>query len=295
MKININFAKGFGDTLIATPVIKQLKEIGYDIAVTGVGAREIFFNSPDCHSHCHTTDERTYIPQDILIKQANQRPIHQIEYPFAYFNLALGLNLINKYNHCFLYLTDKEKEEKQLSKPFILLNSEYQNNFTTKKYHRWQEVVDSLKDMIDIVQIGLRRDYTLKNTHNLTGMLNLRQVIVLAYNSVLCLGGESLLNHVASAFNKPSIVVASGFSPKNYYSYASTTIINKSFALPCGSSGACWKTRIQHLYDRSPNDNQICVDAIKVNETDEKWHSKITKCMSLIDPMDIVTACLDYL
>ncbi len=293
-KININFFKGFGDTLICSPAIKQLKEeYGYEIAVDGLGAKEIYAHNPDCTTS-PIQAEKSYIPHDLLLKHANNRPIHQLEWPIFYFNLVLGVNMQLKYNKCFIYLTDQEKQG-TYTKPYILLNAEFQNNFTVKKYHRWQEVIDLLSPMIDIFQIGLKRDYKLKNVTNLTGMTNIRYLFTLAYNAQMCLGGESFLNHICSAFNKPYILVASGFSPKNYYSYPNTTILNKSHSLHCGEDGCCWRNRVQVIHDGAMYNTQICLNSLKIKDNKDPQEDRIAKCMDLIEPEDIVTACLPYI
>jgi ADP-heptose:LPS heptosyltransferase len=180
MRINVNFFKGFGDALLTSAALKQLKEDeGYTIAVGGLGAKAIYQNNQDVQTE--PFDAPTYTPTDLLLKQANKTPIHQLQYPIAYFNLALGLKMELKYNHCFLYLTPQEQQPTH-PRPYILINTEVNNNFTIKKYHRWQEVIDLLAPHIDIIHVGLKRDYKDK-VINMTAQTHLRQLFNLVYNA----------------------------------------------------------------------------------------------------------------
>jgi len=285
MHLNINFFKGFGDTLICSPTIRQLnQDYGYTISVQGLAAKEIYQNNPYCDFA--PKEGMTLTPHDLLLKSSNLRPIHQLDYPIDYFNKALGLNMQLKSNRCELFLTEEEAKNPR-TKPYILLNPEYQRNITTKKYHKWQEVIDQLAPIVEVIQVGLKREYY-KNTTNLSQMTSLRQLFTLVFNAELVIGGESFLNHVCSAFNVPYILVASGFSPKNYYSYPNTTILNRSHSLQCGESGACWKNRVQSLWDGKIE--QICTNTLPI-----EFGERVSYCMQLIEPEDIVSAALPYL
>jgi len=157
-----------------------------------------------------------------------------------------------------LHLSDKEKNDNIVQREFgypgkfWVLNAGYKSDIILKHYPFWQEVVQLLKNKIQIVQMGTSNDYheELDHVYNLVGKTSVRDLIKLIYWSEGTIGPISCQFVIASAFNKPSVIVAGGKEPprwqaNNYHRYLSVV-----GCLKCASSNGCWTGKYEDCKNR---------------------------------------------
>lgn len=93
-----------------------------------------------------------------------------------------------------------------------------------KNYAYWQDVVDllhkQLKELnIYIVQLGAQDDQIINHCFNLQGKTDIHQSSYILNNSILFLGNDSLLSHVAGYLDIPSVLLYGPTSPDCHSPY----------------------------------------------------------------------------
>lgn len=154
------------------------------------------------------------------------------------------------------------------------------------------EVIDKLKGKIQFVQVG-REEHVhkcLKGVIDLRGKTDTRQLIRLCYHASGGLGGESFLHHIFAALQKPFVCLASGFLPKSWFSYPTTTILSRANTLPCydKNKGCCWKSRTVKLNDGDSKDNSLCELPIF------DGGNATPKCLALVSPDEVARAIIQF-
>lgn len=182
-----------------------------------------------------------------------------------------------------IWMTREEYEKPPLIEgPYWVMIIGGEPGWTAKMYpaDRWQEVINSLKDDIQIVQLGMSRhpyphlenciDYIGKTEDKDTGIRDLFNIFLHAQGSV---GLVSMHMHLSAAFNNCCVVVAGAREPAWFTHYFGHQYLQTNGCLHCGIQKACWKC-----------DVNACADA-----TDG-----IPKCVDLIHPQEIVSAIRRY-
>lgn len=152
-----------------------------------------------------------------------------------------------------IFLTEKERKlAKKAMKVKGLTNNKYlcfePNNkleFTPNKRwfeKSWQELIDVINNYINInnydiniVQIGKGGEKVFNNIIDLTGMLSFRETSVILKESLFFISTMSGLVHLAKAVKTQSIVLISGFEPKELASYPED--INLYKEIECSNCG----------------------------------------------------------
>jgi ADP-heptose:LPS heptosyltransferase len=158
---------------------------------------------------------------------------------------------------------------------YWIINAGVKNDYTLKYYHRYQEVVDLLKDKIQFVQVGqLEHNHPqLDGVLDIRGRTDLRELFRLSYFAEGAICGVSLQMVVMAALSKPCVVVAGGREPIRWQLTPDHRFLNTNGTMPCNAYDGCWKSK-----------KSDCLDLISV-DGEERAH-----CMELIRPEDIVRA-----
>lgn len=149
------------------------------------------------------------------------------------------------------------------------INAGSKGDYTLKQYHRYQEVVDLLKNDIMFVQIGQldHRHKALDGVIDMRGKTNIRELFRLLYRSDGCITCVSFPMHIMGAFNKPCVVVAGGREPIRWEFYGSQRYLAVNGAIPCAPLDGCWRST-----------HKDCVNLLDGN---------IPKCHDMITPEEI--------
>jgi len=143
--------------------------------------------------------------------------------------------------------------------PYALIKPTANSRWTPNKdwsHERFQDVVDAFP-RVTWVQTGERDEPPLRGVIDWRGRSSLRELLYIVSRARLVLGPEGFLNHAASAFDVPSIVVASGYAHPELALYASTIAVVRSPQVPCAP---CW------LREPCPVPGKPCTGDITVHE-----------------------------
>jgi ADP-heptose:LPS heptosyltransferase len=150
-----------------------------------------------------------------------------------------------------------------------------------KQYHRWQEVINMLKDDVKIVQLGVKGhpyphldntvDYIGKTEDRNTGLRDLFNLFLHAQGS---LGLVSMHMHLSAAFGNPCVVVAGAREPAWFTNYFGHQYVQSNGTMFCGEHTACWKCKLEGCRN--------LVDG------------KLPKCAEIIEPEEIADGVRKY-
>lgn len=245
-----------------------------------------------------------------LIQQSNRRPVHFLE-GFLHDvqeKLRVPLQLTEFKGDLHLSAAERQPPRWAGSEvsglPFWLISAGGKRDFTIKWWEarRFQAVVDHFRGRLQFVQVGAAGHFhpELDGVIDLRGKTSLRQLIQLVHHSEGVLTPVSLLMHLAAAVemktreerdarceSRPCVVVAGGREPPQWEAYPAHQFVHTVGALPCCSSGGCWRSRTRPLGDGSEHDQpgRLCVDVA----------GALPRCMDLITADDVIRRIELYL
>jgi len=192
----------------------------------------------------------------------------KIEIPFTNMNIDLHLSMEEKKRNIV-------NEKFQYSGKYWILNGGYKADAILKYYPFWQEVVDELKNSIQVVQVGSNGDVhpELDSVFSLVGETSLRELIQVIYRSEGTIGPISAQFVLSTAFNKPSVIVAGGKEPARWQMYNYHRYLYVGGCLPCCANGGCWTAKFQDCKSRVGN---------------------VPRCFAMISPKEVARNVLLY-
>lgn len=193
-----------------------------------------------------------------------------------------------------IWLTEEEYNRKPIiDGPYWIFIYGGEPGWPSKQYHRWQEVINILKDDIKFVQLGVKHhpypildnviNYVGKTEDRNTGIRDLFNIFLHAQGS---LGLVSMHMHLSAAFNNPSVVVAGGREPASFTQYYGHQYFHNNGALPCVEQKACWACKLEG-----------CKNLVNPSNECTKGHptiEKIPKCVDIIEPEEIAEGVRKY-
>lgn len=237
------------------------------------------------------------------INSSNSHPVRFVQGYTEHFEEKLCIKIKQTEFSSVIHLTELEKnfpsavyERIGRDVPYWILNAGHKRDYTAKAWSflRYQELVDRFPE-VWFVQIGspehCHPPLTGHNLINLVGLTNIRQLIMLVYNSFGVISPITFAMHLAYSvpahprFNRrsrASIVLGGGREPVHWISGPNTQFLHLNGVLPCCDYGGCWRSRIVPLYDNSDGDNSLCV--LPTQMPDGQW---IGKCMDLISTDEV--------
>jgi ADP-heptose:LPS heptosyltransferase len=311
-----------GDVLMMTCLIRDLNDQykdEYRLKVDTV-APELWNNNPHLYSPKFDRPEKVRhikAGYSSSIQSSNQRRAHFASGFIQEFNEKMGTDIrlselkpdlhLNENEALHLPNLDELKELEDSSgniKPFWIIIAGGKQDFTTKIWDPdyYQELVDSLKDKITFVQMGLKKHIhrPLEGTINLLNKTSIRDWISLTYHSKGAVCPITCQMHLCAAFNKPCVGIAGGREPWWWEAYTRETWKANAFKpvprdfishrylhtigkLDCCKYSACWKSGVGE--NRSGNN---CLNIVKGSSRAQP------KCMTMITPDMVKEAILDY-
>jgi len=170
----------------------------------------------------------------------------------------LGIDIPHTSMNIDLHITNKEKqrnvvqEKTSYSGKYWVLNAGYKADAILKYYPFWQEVVEELKNKVQIVQVGTNNDAhpELTGVFSLIGETSLRDLITIIYRSDGTIGPLSCQFILATAFNKPSVIVAGGKEPPRWQMYNCHRYLSVCGCLKCAPENGCWTAKFEDCKSR---------------------------------------------
>jgi hypothetical protein len=195
-----------------------------------------------------------------------------------------------------IWFTEEEFNRKpviDIDKPYWIFIYGGEPGWPSKQYHRWQEVIDILKDDIQFVQLGVKGhpyprlnnviDFVGRTEDRNTGIRDLFNIFLHAEGSM---GLVSMHMHLSAVFNNPCVVLAAGREPASFTQYYGHQYIHNNGALPCVEQKACWACKLEG-----------CRSLVKPTVTPTEGHNtmeKIPKCVDIIEPEQIAEGVRMY-
>lgn len=219
---------------------------------TGDGdeAFPMFLNNPQAN----------YCKNDTPIKAYHRGDKHIIGQMCEFYGIT------NPELKCELYFTNPEKEKvnkilEGLEQKFITIEPYSKMNYTKNRSYpieKWQNIVESLKDKIQVVQLGTRDGSLLKNVVDCRGLTSFREATILIGHSELFLSTEGGLVHAATAVDTPSVVIITGYQDERMVAYPQNININIANHGPCGLKVECPEC----AEDASSHDEKEIIDKV---------------------------------
>lgn len=178
-----------------------------------------------------------------------------------------------------VYLTADERDERYRGTedigPYVVINASRQECLSAKyPGHRfWQAVTDHLRGVCAVVQVGTGEQPRLTGAVDLVGKTSVRDLCRVVHHATAGAGGETFLNHLSAALNRPFVCVAGGRCGPDFPAYPTTVVLSSVGKLDCCRAGGCWVNEVHH-----PVRPGACV--LPVIESGEV----VPKCLSLIEP-----------
>ena len=255
---------GMGDALIFSSVARKIFEHTGKKVLVGHKDTEIFKNNP----YIELTDIVSDTPETMGLEDI--KFLKDINFDIQYVTYWLSRPIENNKIKFFLtypeehviarsyavcgysgkielkpeiYLTDEEKSFGRFfpkdRKQIAIMSSAISPR---KQYPYFQQIIDTLKDEYDFIQIGAPEDKLLKNVkENMTGTLTLRQTAGVLYNSDLFVGEIGGLMHMARAVDCPAVIAYSSAEPDYMARYIANINIGPENKCLLSQTGVCDK------------------------------------------------------
>ena len=288
-----------GDILISTSAIRDLHkaypgEYLTDIRVP-TGCEQIFENSP----YITKLDDKDPECEKIAMEYPD---IHNSGWSGRPFVTAHTLFLSEKLGRPIphtslrpdIFLSQDERlwpspvlKEHGYSGKYWIINAGIKNDYTLKYYHRYQEVVDTLKGKIQFVQVGqIQHSHPpLNGVLSMLGKTDLRQLFRLSYFAEGSVNCVSLQMVVMAALGKPCVVVSGGREPVRWQLIPDHRFLAVNGSIECAKWDGCWKNTMP---GPGKDPEKSCS-----NPTDFEGR-QVPLCMQMIRPSMIVEAIEMY-
>lgn len=237
------------------------------------------------------------------INRSNQNSYHFIHGYAQDLERKLGVSIPVTEFKGDIHISDQEKawmsqvQELGIHENFWLVFAGGKYDFTAKWWNpaSYQEVINRFRGKITFVQCGDPQHFhpALDGVVNLIGKTSARQLIRLVYHSSGVLCPVTFAMHLAAAVPtrsldifgrpvppmRPCVVLGGGREAYHWEAYPHHQYIHTVGALPCCSTGGCWKSRCQKMNDNDHKDENTCLNPVQVSES-----LQIGKCQTMITP-----------
>jgi len=264
---------GIGDALLLTGIAKEFALRGRQgiaiVASNNAPHPELYYNNDDIS---YVIDEDSYSPfvysrKGINIIYANYHNLedghddkfnpvnsHILEIMMAKSGITGTVSL-----RPYIYLTDEEKEygkfsDKQITIQVSSTSANVKKNNKEWYISRFQYIVDKYQDKYQFIQIGTTNDDKLDNVIDLRGKTSLRQSASILNNSLIFIGLEGFLMHLARAVDTRSVIILGGRTrPQDTGYICNENLYTQLPCAPCFRWNTCERER-----------NKECMDLISV-------------------------------
>jgi len=292
-KVVFHNRQAFGDVLTFTCAVRDFKNA---FPATEVGvistAMHIWDNNPHINHQLRDDKYVTKVGPGFLTNKSNKWDLHMANAFRLDIQNKLGVKFTQGPIHPDIWMTEEEyKKPPLIEGPYWVFVYGGEPGWPSKQYHRWQEVIDLLKDDIQIVQLGVNKhpypklknvvDYVGKTEDRNHGIRDLFNIFLHSQGS---LGLVSMHMHLSAAFGNPCVVVAGAREPAWFTNYFGHQYIQVNGTMFCGLHTSCWACKLEGCKNlTSPK-----------NITEGHPVKKVPKCVEIIEPEEIAEAVRKY-
>lgn len=294
-----------GDVLVSTCAVRDLHKAYPGEYLTDIrcpsGCEHIFFNSP----YITKIEDSDKEARRIRLSYEGIHKSGRSGKPFVSAHtedlaIAIGKPIEPTSLVPDIFLTQDEilwpsplLKEHGFTSQYWLINAGIKSDYTLKWYHRYQEVVDLLKDKITFVQVGqLEHNHPpLKDVLDMRGKTDLRALFRLSYHAEGAICPVSLQMVVMAAFEKPCVVISGGREPVRWQIAPNHRFLAVNGSIECARYDGCWKSKksecvnLVHKFEHGPALNGVPEANAQWGKTED-----VPLCMEMIRPEDIARA-----
>jgi len=285
-KVIFKNRQAFGDILTLTSAVRDFKNTFPDVEIGVIStAMHIWDHNPHIN---HQLKDQKYIKEvgpGFLTNKSNFWNFHMANAFRMDIQNKLGLKIQQGAITPDIWMTEEEyKRDPIIEGPYWVFIYGGEPGWPAKQYHRWQEVINILKDDIQIVQVGVKKhpyphldnviDYIGKTEDRQHGIRDLFNIFLHSQGS---LGLVSMHMHLSAAFGNPCVVVAGAREPAWFTNYFGHQYIQTNGTLSCGLHTSCWACKMEGCKSKVEYEGE-----------------KIPKCTSIIEPEEVAEGVRKY-
>lgn len=289
--------QAFGDILTLTSAVRDFKSTFPNTRVGVITtAMHIWDHNPHIDHQFRSNDNRKRVDvgPGFLTNKSNLWNFHMTNAFRMDMQNKMGLKILQGEMRPDIWMTQEEYDRKpviDIDKPYWIIVYGGEPGWPSKQYHRWQEVIDILKDDVQFVQLGVKGhpyprlenviDYVGKTEDRNTGIRNLFNIFLHAQGS---LGLVSMHMHLSACFNNPCVVVAGAREPAWFTQYFGHQYVQTNGTMECSETRACWACKLEG-----------CKNLVKPDKINKGHNTKqVPKCVDIIEPEEIAEAVRKY-
>ena len=245
---------GIGDDLMCTTVFRELKKrSARRIAITTMHP-DLFAKNPDVDKVIHHPHPRLHrwlqngLPL-VRLGYSAYDPVRDADEPLAENVLIKLLRLARVTGDVelrpYIFLTPSEFSAGKLAREQIVMQSSgmaapYPMRNKEWYVDRFQTVCAELSADVQVIQIGSAKDPKLESAMDLRGKTSLRQSAALLANSLVFVGLEGFLMHLARAVDCRSVIIYGGrLKPSQIGYVANKNLYSQVRCAPCWLRNTC--------------------------------------------------------
>jgi ADP-heptose:LPS heptosyltransferase len=246
-----------GDAMITANVIRCIKEnypkikvncitphpelVKLDPFINSINSKETFYSFDSSYWELLVKKEKS---ENIIAHNLRRLGIKQYEYKAQF------------------YLSEEEKTwaSKTLGetpKPIVAICTKSKEHVKNWPLDLWRDLMEAISSDCSIIHLGDNKEPQLKDTLCFAGKHSMRESAALLSLADLFIGPDSLLMHIASGLDIPSIIIFGGSRPVNSLGYSQN--VNLATTPDCCH---CW---IHDGYETCEHSIK-CMNDISVNE-----------------------------
>jgi ADP-heptose:LPS heptosyltransferase len=276
---------GIGDDLMCTTVFRELKKRSSRRIAMATQHPDLFEKNPDVDhviSHPHPRTAR-WLQRGLPLKRLGYSaydPVRDADEPLAENVLIKLLRLARATGEVelrpYIFLTEKELSAGKLAREQIVIQSSGMSApypMRNKEWYpdRFQTVCAELSADVQMIQIGSAKDPKLESALDLRGKTSLRQSAAILANSLLFVGLEGFLMHLARAVDCRSVIIYGGrIKPTQIGYVANKNLYSQVRCAPCWLRNNC-------DFDRK------CMDMITTDQVIAAAAEQISKYGTLLE------------
>lgn len=276
---------GIGDDLMCTTVFRELKKRSTSRIAMATQHPDLFAKNPDvdnviAHPHPRTARWLRHGLPLVRLGYSAYDPVRDADEPLAENVLIKLLRLARVTGDVelrpYLFLSPKELTAGKLAREQIVMQSSGMSApypMRNKEWYpdRFQTVCAELSADVQVIQIGSAKDPKLESALDLRGKTSLRQSAAILANSLVFIGLEGFLMHLARAVDCRSVIIYGGrLKPSQIGYVANKNLYSQVRCAPCWLRNNC-------DYDRK------CMDMITGEQVATAAAEQISKYGTLLE------------
>lgn len=241
---------GFGDDLLLTSVLEELRRRGHRRLAVISRLEEIFRHSPrEVRFFCEEwrlieaarlCRSRVVHPQYFVRQEGQEYDVPSRRHFITHMCFTAGLTGAVDLRPYF-YLQDEERTRGRVSPNQVVIQCTSPETLGYSPLKHWsvakyQEIADRLSTRFDVIQLGSGKEPSLTGVLDLRGKTNIRESAAILAQSRFYFGYAGFLMHLARAVECRSVIVYGGRERPDQSGYIANE--NLFTELPCSP---CWR------------------------------------------------------